>query len=76
MKTGPRPFERIPLPDDLTAAVAVAIWKEAHAAAPEATADCLYHPGELHGVAPQLTGHLGVPMLRRARRRHGALNLA
>ncbi|HEY9854167.1 MAG TPA: hypothetical protein V6D05_00430 [Stenomitos sp.] len=65
--------------DDLTAAITVAIWKEVHDSPPEPTQEFLYAPGELHGMTPQLPGHLGAPMLRRAHRRHparGELTLA
>lgn len=74
-----RAFERTPLPDDLTAAIAIAIWKEAHEIRIDTTPDFLLAPGELHGMLPQLSGHLGNPMVKRARRREqgkGGLRLA
>lgn len=79
MTTFQSPFERAPLPDDVTAALAIAMWKEAHETHLEPTLESPYSPGELHGMTPRLPGHLGAPMLRRARRRHrasGELNLA
>ncbi len=67
MTTRHRDFERASLPDELTAVVAIALWKEAHPIKHDP--EFLLHPGELHGVTPPLSGHLGRPMLKRARRR-------
>lgn len=67
-----RPFESAQMPDDLTAALAIALWKEAHEFELDVTPECLFSPGELHGMTPSLPGHLGVPMLRRAARRRKA----
>lgn len=70
MTTRHRPFPSAPLPEDLTADLAITLWKEAHEIPPEPSPDFLFSPGELHGMTPPLPGHLGTPMLRRACRRH------
>lgn len=66
------PFDSVPMPDDMTAAIAIAIWKEAHDIEITTTPEFLYSPGELHGLTPAMTGHLGTPMLRRGGRRRQA----
>lgn len=79
MTTRQRANGSAPLPDDLTAAIAIAIWKEAHELTIDTTPEFVLSPGELHGMPPQLSGHLGKPMLKRAHRRHearGELRLA
>lgn len=72
MTTRHRSFASVPLPDGLTAARAIALWKAAQEARPEAPPEFLFPPGELHGMTPPMPGHVGIPMLRRARRRHQA----
>lgn len=72
MTTRLDPFASAPMPDELTAAIAIAIWRECHEPEPEPTREFALYPGELHGMTPTLPNHLGRPMLRRARRRHQA----
>lgn len=72
MPTRRRPFARAPMSQPMTAALAVALRKEALDWPFDPSPDFLFSPGELHDVVPSLPGHLGVPMLRRAARRSKA----